>query len=47
MRCESLAAQNKVTSGEELQKKLEELNLRYKKLKVPCIFIIHYIMESG
>ncbi|RVW32889.1 Protein GRIP [Vitis vinifera] len=33
LRCEALAAQNEVSSGQELQKELEELNLQYKRLK--------------
>ena len=47
MRCEALAAQNEVSSGQELQKELEELNLQYKRLKVPCLFIVCCSMESG
>ena len=47
VRCEALAAQNEVSSRQELQKELEELNLQYKRLKVPCLFIVCCSMESG
>lgn len=34
VRCETLRAQNEASSGEDIKKELEELKLRYKKLKV-------------
>jgi hypothetical protein len=33
LRCEALKAQNEVSSGQDIQKELDELKLRYKRLK--------------
>lgn len=39
VRCEAMKAQNEASSGQDLQRELEELKLRYKILKVPRIFL--------
>lgn len=39
VRCEAVKAQNEASSGEDLQRELEELKLRYKVLKVPRILL--------
>lgn len=39
VRCEALQAQNEASSGQDIQKELDELKLRYKRLKVPCILL--------
>ena len=37
VRCEALTAENEASSGEDIQKELEETKLQYKRLKVPRI----------
>ena len=37
VRCEALKAENEVPSGQDTQRELEELELKYKKLKVTFI----------
>ncbi|KAM5546944.1 hypothetical protein ABKV19_001466 [Rosa sericea] len=39
-RCETLRAQNEASSGDDIKRELEELKLRYKKLKVFAFFLL-------